>query len=251
MLKTYFDKSNDETKPTMTLSCIAATDSVWTEMDGGWCEILGKHDPPAAFWHMYDAVHLHKPFTAENGWTVEKVAGLTNSLFSYLQIVAEKEKYAQFTCTLDMQSYRKLEAESYQMESPPELLANACMDRIIEWFHFEYKGLELEAHMFFDIGEPFEPIIHARWEHEIEDSQKTGLYNKWAHIRHVGTAPHWITPGIQVADILGWATSREANEFVDSYRHLALAMRSLLPSHWAKINELQLRRRYRPLIYRL
>jgi hypothetical protein len=43
VLKTYFDKSNDEAKSTMTLCCVAATDSVWTEIDGGWNEILGRH----------------------------------------------------------------------------------------------------------------------------------------------------------------------------------------------------------------
>ena len=251
VLKTYFDKSNDERKPTMTLAGVAATDSVWTEIDGGWNEILGRHDPPAAYWHTYEAVHLEGIYTRENGWDEHKVSGLMNTLFSYLQIVAKKEKYAQFTCTVDMDAYRKLDDEGYQMPRPPQLLADECVDRIIEWFLFEYKGLDCESQMYFDMNEPFEPIIHAKWEAEMEDFKKTGIYNKWAHIKYVGTAPHWITPGIQVADLMGWATSRESNEFVDSYKHLALAMRSLLPSHWVKIDERQLRRRYRPWIYRL
>jgi len=250
VLKTYFDKSNDEQKPTMTLACVAGTDSMWKEIDGGWVEILGRHDPPAAYWHTFEAVHFQGIYAREKGWDETKVAGLMNTLFSYLQVVGTREKYAQFTCTLDMNAYRKLHDEGYQMEAPPELLANACLDRIIQWYLFEYKGIDLESQLFFDTGEPFEPIIHAKWEQEIEDSKRTGIFGKWSHIKYVGTAPHWITPGIQVADLAAWANSRESNEFVDSYKHLALAMRSLLPSHWAKVDERQLRRRYRPLIYR-
>ena len=233
----------------MTLSGIAASDDTWAEIESTWMHILSHHSPPAPFMHMYPAATLREPFTVAKGWDDDKVAGLVNLLVDYISQIP-KDRYCQFACTLDMNAYRKLQAETYQLEAPAEMLGNLCIDRIMYWYLLQYKGLEVEAHYYFDTGEPFEPIIKAKWERELESFRLTKIYNKWAHVKCISTAQMSSTPGIQVADMLAWAINRENNCFVSTYRHLSLALTRLAPSQWARMDEYWMRREYRPLIYK-
>jgi hypothetical protein len=121
----------------------------------------------------------------------------------------------------------------------------------MHWYFFEYKaGLDLEASYIFDTGEPFEPIIKARWERELESYEFTGRYNKWVHIKSIGTSPMRATVGIQVADMLAWAHNREKNVFVTDYTSLALALRVLAPSKIGIIDEEFMRSKYARLIHK-
>jgi hypothetical protein len=250
VLKSYFDKSGQEDQELLTLSGIAASDEVWKEIEGDWLHMLNNHNPRAEYMHMIEAVHLRQEFSRDKGWDDDKVFGLINQLMSYLTDLPKDGKYCQFGCTLKIGDYTKLQAEGYQMDSPVDLLAIACVRRIQAWYLRDYGGLDLEAHYYFDTGEPFEPIIKARWGQEIERAQEIGEYNDWAHISHIGSAVMRKTPGLQVADMLAWATNRYEINAPKRYSNFATALRALVDSSWTVINEAQLRRKFRPLIYK-
>lgn len=246
VLKTYFDKSGQEDQSLMTIGGIAANDEVWYEIESDWLHILHSHIPRAEYIHMVEAVFLRGAFDKGRGWDDDKVFGLVSLLLTYLTDYPKKENHRHFACTLNMQDYLKLQAEGYQMPSPADLIANSVVEAIKHWYFLRYQGLDLEAHYYFDIGEPFEPIIKERWEKEMG----CGKYNAWSHISHVGSSPMRTTPGLQIADMFAWATNRHEVKLPKRYSDLVTALRGLAPCTWAVVDEAQLRRKYRPLIYR-
>jgi hypothetical protein len=246
VLKSYFDKSGQEDQQLLTIGGVAAADDVWAIVEGDWNSILSHSDPPAAYMHMIEAIPLRGEFSPAKGWTDIKVRYLVESLLDCLSKL-DKTRYCHFACSLKMADYEKLQAERYQMDSPADLVATTCTERIISWYFLEYKGLDLEAHYYFDQNEPFEEIIKAKWNREQARLQLATDYNKWAHITHIGPALMKKTPGLQIADMFAWATNRHEIKVPRRYEALALMMRALIPSIWAVIDELKLRNLFRPL----
>jgi hypothetical protein len=249
VLKSYFDKSGQEDQQLLTIGGVAAPDDMWAVIENEWNTILQNNDPPAAYMHMVEAIPLRGEFSPDKGWTDIKVRYLIENLLNCLTKL-DKKRYCHFACSVKMAEYQKLQAETYQMDSPADLVASKCTDRITQWYFFEYKGVDLEAHYYFDQGEPFEEIIKARWNREREKLQLPGDYNQWAHITHIGPALMKKTPGLQVADMFAWATNRHEVKIPQRYEAFALMMRALIPSIWAVIDEPKLRKLFRPLIYK-
>lgn len=249
MLKAYFDKSGQEDQQLLTIGGVAASDHVWDQIETDWNCMLQQHDPPAAYMHMVEAIPLRGEFSPDKGWDDGKVFGLVTNLLDYLNLLNDKTKYCHFACSVKMADYMKLRAENYQMDPAADLVATTCTNRMMQWYFFEYKGLELEAHYYFDQGEPFEEIIKAKWNRERAQLQLPGDYNEWAHITHIGPALMRNTPGLQIADMFAWATNRHEVRVPQRYSDLAIGMRYLIPSIWAVIDEAQLRRNFRPLTY--
>lgn len=249
VLKSYFDRSGQETDLFLTLSGIAATDETWNDIENNWNFLLHDHKPQAEYMHMIEAVPLRGEFSRDKGWNDDMVQGIVNQLISYLSTVA-KDKYCQFACRIHMDDYRKLQRETYQLDSPVDMCNECCVERLMEWYLREYKGgLDVEGHYYFDQGEPFEPIFKAKWLREKEKCEKLNEYTEWSHITHVGEALMRNTPGLQVADMFAWANNRELTKPNERWEALALAMRSLMPTKWITWNEETMRRIYRPLIY--
>lgn len=199
--------------------------------------------------HMLEAVPLRKEFAKEKGWTDDMVSGLVNQLISYLSTVP-KERYCQFACIIHMDDYRKLQSETYQLDSPVDMCNESCVERLMQWYLFEYKGgLDVEGHYYFDQGEPFEPVFKAKWHREKRKGIELNEYTIWMHITHVGESDMRKTPGLQIADMFAWANNREVAQLSERWQTLALAMRCLMPTKWITWNEEHLKRIYRPLIY--
>jgi hypothetical protein len=254
VLKSYFDKSGQEDSSHLTLAAVAACDSVCLELEDDWNGFLAEHNPPAAYMHLVEAVPLRGEFSKSRGWDDDKVFGVINSLLSLLTGVV-KTRYCHFSCTVDMAAYRKLAAEGYQMDAPADLCVTSCVMGIVDWYLHQYQGLDFEAYYYFDTGEPFEPILKAEWERELEASQKTGAYSVWSHIKHIGSAQMRTTAGLQVADMLAWATNRDLLEFPGAlvrqrYQDLIIPLRSLIPTKNAMWNEWRLRQSFKPLIWK-
>jgi hypothetical protein len=249
VLKAYFDRSGQESAVFVTLSGIAANDNTWAQIEDMWRGILSDHNPQAEYMHMVEAVPLRDPFSKEKGWDDEKVFGLINLLLSYLTQIP-KTTYCQFSCTVDMGAYRRLRAETYAMDAPVDICNTACVERVMFWYLHEYKGVDLEAHYYFDQGEPFEPSFKAKWERETERDRDTGTYSIWSHIKHVGSAIMRQTPGLQIADMLAWASNRKEAKLSQRYQELFIPMSRLIPCKWITWDETNLRTKYRPLIYR-
>ena len=246
MLKSYFDKSGQEDQDLLTIGAVAASDDVWAEIETDWKLILQKNNPPAAYMHMVEAIPLREEFSRDKGWSDDHVFGLINLLLSYLSSTPLKSKYCQFSCSLKMSDYNKLRAERYQLDSPADIVASACVRKMSEWYFTEYKGLDFEAHYYFDQGEPFEEIIKAKWDRmRLEPNPKY----QWAHVAHIDSALMRKTPGLQIADMFAWATNRHEVKIPRRYDNFIIAMRHLLPSMWVVIEENQLRENFRPLIY--
>lgn len=257
MLKSYFDKSGGEDVKFLTLSGVAANDKDWSEIDPTWQYMLDNHKPLARYMHMKEAVHLDIEFHPDKGWDDTKTSGLVNSLLSYVTTFGQLfSSYCQFVCTIDMDAYRRLVAETYQMDSPVEICNSTCVEGVMEWYVSHYRSdLDYEAEYIFDMGEPFEPIFRAKWEREVARDESTRTHSVWSHIKHVGTAPMRKTQGLQIADMLAWGINREKNPVQNSpipkeFESIALAMTRLAPSFSKVWDEKELRKRYRPLIYK-
>jgi hypothetical protein len=247
VLKSYFDKSGQEDQDFLTIGGVAASDDVWAEIETDWNLILQKNNPPATYMHMVEAIHLRKEFRRDKGWNDDHVFGLINLLLSYLSSAPIAAKYCQFSCSLKMSDYNKLLAETYQLDSPADTVASACVRKMSEWYFNHYKGLDFEAHYYFDQNEPFEEIIKAKWNRA--RSEQNPKY-QWASIAYVGSAVMRKTPGLQIADMIAWATNRHEGKIPQRYDNLVIGFRHLLPSFWVVVDELQLRQNFRPLIYK-
>jgi len=247
--KSYFDGSGQESANFFGLSGVAANDDIWADIETGWNRILHNRKPEAEYMHMVEAVPLRKGFSPSKGWDDAKVESLISDLLVYLSTV-DKTKYCHFSCVVDMNAYRKLQAETYQMDSAIELCNTGCIDRVMAWYLSRYKGLELSAAYYFDCGEPFEPVFKAKWENERQRDGELGTYSVWSHIDQIATRCMKKTPGIQIADMLAWASNRERTMPTQRFTHLAPALRWLVPNSKSFLwDETNLRRRFRPLIY--
>ncbi len=248
MLKSYFDKSGQEDQELLTIGAVAATDDVWAEIDTDWKLILRNNNPPAAYIHMVEAIGLKRgsEFCPSKGWNDDHVFGLINLLLSYLSSSPIHARYCQFSCSLKMSDYDKLRAETYQLDSPADIVASACVRKMTEWYFEHYQGLDFNAQYYFDRGEPFEQIIRAKWKRA--RAEQNPKY-QWAHISHIGTEVMRTSPGLQIADMIAWATNRHEVKVPRRYADLVIGLRNLLPSFWVVVDEEQLRQYYRPLIY--
>jgi len=248
VLKSYFDKSGQEDQELFTIGAVAASDDVWTDIDRDWNGILRANNPSASYMHMVEAIPLRGEFSPEKGWNDDHISGLINLLLSYLSMPPPQDryKYCHFSCSLKMNDYRKLRAETYQLDSPADMIATACVRQMSTWYFEHYQGLDYEAHYYFDQGEPFEDIIKAKWDRaKLEGNPKY----QWGHIAHIGSAPMRKTPGLQIADMIAWATNRHEVKIPQRFDNFIIGLRNLLPSFWTVIDEQQMRRHYKPLIY--
>ncbi|HEV2469974.1 MAG TPA: DUF3800 domain-containing protein [Candidatus Sulfotelmatobacter sp.] len=250
VIKSYFDKSGQEDQDLFTIGAVAAADDVWDEIETEWNLILQKNNPPASYMHMVEAIPLRRgsEFCPSKGWNDDHVFGLINLLLSFLATPAPKDRYryCHFSCSLRMNDYRKLRAETYQLDSPADMIASACVRKMSEWYFEHYQGLDYEAHYYFDQNEPFEEIIKAKWNRaRLEQNPKY----QWGHIAHIGSAMMRKTPGLQIADMIAWATNRHEVKIPQRYDNFVIGLRHLLPSFWVVIDEQQMRKHYRPLIY--
>lgn len=245
VLTSYYDRSGQEADEFMTLSGVAANDAVWAEVEGVWDEILTSRNPPAEYLHMVEAKNLRGKFAKRFGWDDTKVDRLISDLLVYLSTV-DKGKYCQYSATVDMRAYRKLLAEGYKMSPPAHLCIEGCVDRIRAWYLFKYQGLDLEASLYFDRSEPFEPIFKARWEEEIERDRQSGGYSIWSHIVRVGSASKEKTPGIQISDLTAWGVNRQICGH-PNFAYIATAMSAFVNTEWIIWDEPKLRERFKEL----
>jgi hypothetical protein len=150
-----------------------------------------------------------------------------------------------------MNAYRKLEKETYQMDSPVDLCNAACVEAVMWWYVTAYKGMDFEAAYYFDQGEPFEEVFKKKWEREIDKDMRIGKHGPWSQITHIGPGLMRQLPGLQIADMLAWARNREETKPDKRFEHLALALTRLAPTVKIFWDEEKLRKQFRPLIHRV
>jgi hypothetical protein len=247
VLKSYYDRSGQETDSFMTLAGVAASDDVWAEIETKWWEILNNRSPHPSYLHMVEAAGLRDEFSLKKGWDKAKVDTLLSDLMVYLTTI-DKERYCQFSVTINMEHYRNLRAKTYQMDSAVDLCIQGCVNRIMAWYFFKYQGTDIEASYFFDRNEPFEPVFHAKWKEETNRDGLTDGHSIWSHISDVGSACKEKVPGIQIADMLAWGSNRQICGY-ETFAHIATAMHVFIGTHSLLWDEAKLRERFRPLLW--
>jgi hypothetical protein len=94
-------------------------------------------------------------------------------------------------------------------------------------------------------------VFKAKWERETQRDKDAGGYSIWSHIEEVASRCMAKTPGLQIADMLAWASNREQTMPMQRFSFLAQAMKFVIPSESIIWDETNLRRKFRPLIYDL
>jgi len=220
---------------------------VWIDFDGQWKAVLNddRRRPVAPYLHMREATKLKGPFTYKNGWNSKKVGFLITDLLMFMQHI-DKKRFRQFGCTLNLEAYRKLNAEGFEFNNPIEICNDFCPYVVLTWYFTSYPGIIHSAHFFFDIEEPFKLPFEERWKKEKSNIfDPAGNREVWELIKTVATAEMRDKPAMQAADLLGWASNRVHSAKPDaSFLHLEPIMKNIIPSTWIVFNEKELRERY-------
>jgi hypothetical protein len=243
--ESFFDGSGSEKNaPFLTLAGMAADDSMWSEFNKGWNDILQSNDPPAVYMHMHEAMPLKEEFDQRKGWTNKKIYNLCYKL---LKIMSEMDKtrFRQFLCTIDMDAYRKLESEGLKMDSPVEICSK-CPETVLSWYVTKYPGVIQNLHFFFDQGEPFKDVFEKTWianKANVLGSHGADIF--WGLLKTVTTADMRDHPALQAADMLAWSVNRDLTSKYDRpFKAWAHIMHQVIPTTGILWDENRLRNHY-------
>jgi hypothetical protein len=253
-LRAYFDCSGKLDDDWITLAAIATTDDIWEQFERTCEEILDSHTPKGSYIHMKEVYRLEKAFDKNLGWNHENAFGLVNKCLMYMSHLP-KDKLRVFYCSLDLASWHKLRAETYQMPEPVELCNTFCSEFVLTWYGFIYPATVINPKTdsikyFFDRNEYFFQPFYDKWNRERNQSEATGSWSIWNAIDAVTPVEMKTTPGIQAADIVAWGRNREtfAKEG-DIGSHLAHILRQVIPTSYVIWDEKKLRKEFKPLIH--
>lgn len=191
---------------------------------------------------MREVAHLEKEFSHQNGWNMEKAGFFVVDLLQYLQTL-DKNRFRQFALTVDLDAHRKLLTAGVALRNPIEICID-CPYTVLAWWVTEYPGIIHSAHYVFDQGEPFEEPFTRRWTFEKERLVSPGGADAfWQLIKTVTSADMKQQPGLQVADMLAWATNRvlSIGSGEGTFKHLEPIMKKIIPSAWTLWDEQKLR----------
>jgi hypothetical protein len=140
------------------------------------------------------------------------------------------------------------------MPTPIELCNEFCTEMVFSWYLFDYPDiLETSSdklHYFFDRNEYFKTPFENKWNEEKDKFEESGKWSVWSLIQEVSTVEMKAVPGIQAADIVAWGINREYNKTEGPGKLLAHIIRQIIPTRYVVWNEENLRKHYKPLIYR-
>jgi hypothetical protein len=255
-LRAYLDSSGKLEDNWMTLAAVAAPDEIWIELEAEWDKILQGHTPKGSYIHMKEVYRLEKAFDSNLGWTHDNAFGLVNKCLIYMAQLP-KDKLRVFYCSVDLNAWQKLRAETYQMPEPIALCNEFCSEFVLTWYGFIYPSPATlinpktdSVRYFFDRNEYFFQPFYDRWNHERNQSAARGRWSIWNAIDEVAPAEMKKTPGIQAADIIAWGRNRETFAREGQIAsHLAHILRQVMPTSYVIWNEAKLREQYKPLIH--
>lgn len=98
-IRAYLDSSGKLENDYMTLAAMAATDSMWGEVETEWGRILSGHSPKATYVHRREICHQIEGFDRKFGWTNENAFGLSNKCLAYLSQL-DKKRFSIFYCAI-------------------------------------------------------------------------------------------------------------------------------------------------------
>jgi hypothetical protein len=252
-LRTYLDSSGKLEDGYITLVALTASDKMWEEFETSWAKILSEHTPKAEYIHMREIFRLIHGFDSAVGWTLHNAFDLVNKCLGYMSVL-DKTRFHMFYCSIDLEAWRKLRAETYQMPEPVDMCNRFCSEMVLGWYFSEYPDTvdpySDTVSYFFDRSEYFKQPFEDKWKAEKNLAAQTGKWNVWKRINEVVSVEMRTTPGIQAADIIAWGMNREtfAKEG-DTAKYLGHIIRQVIPSHYIVWDEAKMRGYFKPLLF--
>jgi Protein of unknown function (DUF3800) len=242
--KGYFDGSSDSVSDKyVTLAGVGSTDDLWNPFEAEWKRILADRDPQAAYLHMKEAIVLKDEFSADRGWTKEKVTQLIGDLLAYLQTL-DKNKFRFFNCAVDVSAHKRVINSGVTLHKIPAICVKYCPEESMAWYFREFHNFTEHLHFYFDQGESYRHIFEIKWIKRKKSSGRN-LLNHWHLVKTVTTAVSADTPALQVADLCAWASNRNLRAQTEApgrdYEALFDVIKTIVPTtqHW--FNEDRLR----------
>jgi len=158
-----------------------------------------------------------------------------------------------FYCAVDLEAWRKLKAETYEMPTPVELCNKYCSETVVTWYLMAHPGVidpVRSIQYFFDQDEYFKAPFEEKWRHETKRARRLRAWNPWNSIVGITTADMRSIPGIQAADMVAYGVNRELTKGTGPYSQMPNIMRQVIPHYYKVWDEEALRQEFRPLIYR-
>ena len=252
-LRAYFDSSGKPNDNYMTLAAFAASEEMWTEFELEWQRILNGHTPKASYVHMRELAHQQRAFSAELGWNEENAFGLSNKCLMYMSQL-DKKRFRMFYCSVDLQAWRKLKSETYQLPTPTELCNTFCSEFILMWYMHQHPTDVIDprtdsVRYFFDNGEAFKSAFEKKWKDETRKAGRSKTWSLWRLVKEVSGVDMRKVPGVQAADILAWAVNRDATIDGGKGKFLRHIMHQVIPASYVVWDEANFRKHYKPLLY--
>lgn len=207
-MKLFFDGSKTDRihgPEWLTLAGFMARDSVWGRIDREWeSEVLQKRKPHAPYLHMKEITLGTGDFA---GFTRERRTELVQDAVDYLQRIP-KHAFRGFICTINTHDADRLTKKGIATPKLQEICTCCCVQEAFLWYFDEHPNAIELAEVYFDQNEEFMHSLRHPWEREKSKRRVVIKTSFWDLIRTVEALDMRRTPGLQIADMLAWATSR-------------------------------------------
>ncbi len=202
-LRKYYDGSKSVTaKPHMTLTCVAADESVWENLEPAWEEIRKARGNPA-YIHMTDLMALPVPRGIYKGWSIRQRDHLIDGLLGVLFSFSDNPRIHTCTATVDLMAHARVNRRR-SLPAPERICARLVFPEITEWYG-RFPDLILDViDAFFDQGEPFMRHVLDDWT----SKKFKKRFPFWNMVRTVAPVVMEHTPPVQMADVICWGWQR-------------------------------------------
>jgi hypothetical protein len=215
-IRAYLDKSGQHSSPYVTLAAFVGSDWAWAEFESGWNEVLKTGFLPVPYMHVVEALacRYDTPFSRALGWERKHVWDLIGKLIVYMGKL-DQGRITMHSCVVEMDAWRELTGWGCEIPSEIDLCNRYVSGHIVALF--AQKILERAPadtvvipkddllNFAFDRNEGFfEPFRKF-----VNGEKQKGESTIWHLVDGVGEGEMKLTPGIQAADVLAWATNRE------------------------------------------
>ena len=193
-LAAYYDSSSDETQSiAVTLTGVAAAESVWQEFDDRWTAAL---DCVGAL-HMAPLMSSCGRFS---GWTEDQKLSLLCRLWNV--VGGFRNHLTAYTCTVLLRDWKQAKAENQSLRSPHSICVNFCVGGLAlpEGCTGEPKPIIL----YFDQNENFMHKVNRVWQRW---KKQNGTF--FSYIDDIKKADN-SAPPVQLADMLAWISNNRA-----------------------------------------
>ena len=210
-VKAFYDGSGDprtKTDPYFVLSGYAASKSVFAEVEAKWRSVTEKYG--ASYLHMREAACLRGEFNRAKGWDGDKADRLVLEAASSLKEFGDSLWAVAYGVNLkEWGCERKRMGRGSSYQDVYEECARFCFGNIVNGLHEDPNNEVGKLEIYHANGDSmlFSRLVKL-WKRR--DIQKK---HEWARrLLSVSSMNMRITPGLQMADLLAWATRRTLHQ---------------------------------------